>query len=60
VGKSSSLFCQIQQLSEALAIAENLRKLISKEKFSHFNLPLTITLGVTERHKENDNALKMR
>lgn len=46
-------------INEALAIAENLRSLIYKEKFSHFNLPLTITLGVTERHKENDNALKM-
>ena len=46
-------------INEALDIAESLRKLIYKEKFSHFNLPLTITLGVTERHNENDNALKM-
>ena len=46
-------------IDEALAVAEKLRELISKEKFSHFNLPLTITIGVTERHKENDNALKI-
>ena len=46
-------------INEALAVAEKLRARISKEKFSHFNLTLTITLGVAERHKENDNALKI-
>ena len=46
-------------LDEALSIAEKLRKRIESEKFSNFNLPLTITLGISVHHKENDNALKM-
>lgn len=45
--------------SEAASIAEKLRVLISKQKFSSLNLVLTITQGLTEYNKDNDNALKM-
>jgi diguanylate cyclase (GGDEF)-like protein len=45
--------------NEAAKIADNLRNIIAQDKFSDFCLPLTITLGLAERHKQNDNALNM-
>ena len=45
--------------NETVAIAEKLKVLISNQKFSSFNLSLTITQGLTEYNKNNDNALKM-
>jgi len=44
---------------EAALTAEYLKDLVSKETFSEFNLALTITLGVTDYEKHNDNALNM-
>ncbi|UTW00539.1 GGDEF domain-containing protein [Marinomonas rhizomae] len=44
---------------EAEVIAEKLRVLISEQKFSEFKLSLSITQGLTQRHSDNDNALKM-
>jgi diguanylate cyclase (GGDEF)-like protein len=45
--------------NEAALIADGLKKVISKQKFSDFNLPITITLGVTDSRGQHDNALKM-
>jgi diguanylate cyclase (GGDEF)-like protein len=45
--------------NETIAIAEELRVLICNQRFSSFNLALTITQGLTEYNKDNDNALKM-
>jgi diguanylate cyclase (GGDEF)-like protein len=45
--------------NETVAIAEELRVLICNQRFSSFNLALTITQGLTEYNKDNDNALKM-
>lgn len=44
---------------EAALIAENLKASVSKETFSDFQLAFTITLGVTEYERHNDNALNM-
>ena len=43
----------------AALIADKLRQLVSKNTFSPFAFPLTITLGITEHLQHNDNALKM-
>ena len=45
--------------TQAALIADDLKNLISKQKFSDFNLPITITLGVTDSREQQDNALKM-
>lgn len=44
---------------DAVKVAEYLKGIVAQGKFSDFNLPLTITIGITERHPQNDNALKM-
>lgn len=46
-------------LSEAEKIAEQLRETIAIGRFSHYQLPLTITLGIATLHGERDNALKI-
>ncbi|GGN35468.1 MULTISPECIES: GGDEF domain-containing protein [Marinomonas] len=44
---------------DAALIAEKLRNLVSKEAFSDFKLPLTITLGIAEYNDHNDNTLSI-
>lgn len=46
-------------LSEAETIAEQLRHIIAKGRFSSFQIPLTITLGIATLHGGRDNALKI-
>jgi diguanylate cyclase (GGDEF)-like protein len=46
-------------VTKAITIAEMLRKKVYQGAYSEFELPLTITLGVTESNPENDTTLKM-
>ncbi|MGJ8647983.1 GGDEF domain-containing protein [Marinomonas colpomeniae] len=44
---------------EAITIAETLRRKVSENTYSELELPLTITLGLTESKPENETTLKI-
>lgn len=46
-------------INKAVTIAEMLRKKVYQGAYSEFELPLTITLGITESKSQNDTTLKM-